>query len=514
MVTVPDDAVSGDTRMRIRLNSNGLDRADDDVEGFVYDIPFAVVGGERKVLVDVNSADRGTATLSGNAETYAVGTQLTATATPKGNATFDSWREGGVVVSREATYTFAVANRHMTLKAYFTPNPEEPEAPETVAAQWDITFTRTSTTEATATVTSNGTPVEGVTATIAIAGGNYQNVGQTASNMDILCITQNTADATEANPNAYTLTITNNSGKSYTFDYAAVAGVALNSNGGYQPSGTPRERIFKVTLGEDLLATEQLSICDNDHCSGKETFHAFGHPITVAAGQSYTIAVAIYNFAASGSQEDQEKVKGCFYGLKRIALGGTSVTIGAKGYTTLYTPIAMTVPEEANFYKGAFDAEESMLTLTPIEAGTAIPHETAVLIKGEPGSEIAYEVAARNTAAVAGNDLTGTHAAVATSTVNSGANEAYTLQSHAEYGIVFKRYTGANLAGGKAYLMLPKSLAAENKAVRVRFVDTTDIEPSEIRNQHSEIIYDLMGRRVEAITKGGIYIVNGKKVIK
>lgn len=121
-VTVPEDAASGDTRMRIRLNSNGLDRADDDVEGFVYDFPFAVVGGERKVLVTVNGANRGKATLSANAATYAVGTQLTATATPKGDATFDSWREGGVVVSREAVYTFTVENRNMTLKAYFTPN--------------------------------------------------------------------------------------------------------------------------------------------------------------------------------------------------------------------------------------------------------------------------------------------------------------------------------------------------------------------------------------------------------
>ena len=121
-VTVPEDAVSGDTRMRIRINSNGLDRADDDVEGFVYDIPFAVVNGERKVLVEVNGTNRGTATLSANAESYAVGTQLTATATPKGNATFESWREGGVVVSRDAVYAFTVENRNMTLKAYFTPN--------------------------------------------------------------------------------------------------------------------------------------------------------------------------------------------------------------------------------------------------------------------------------------------------------------------------------------------------------------------------------------------------------
>ena len=125
-VTVPEDAVSGDTRMRIRLNSNGLDYADDDVEGFVYDFPRAVVDAttQRKVFVAVNDEDRGTASLSATGNSHVVGTQLTATATPMGNATFEGWLEGGVLVSREAEYTFAVENRNMTLKAYFTPNTE------------------------------------------------------------------------------------------------------------------------------------------------------------------------------------------------------------------------------------------------------------------------------------------------------------------------------------------------------------------------------------------------------
>lgn len=123
-VTVPEDAISGDTRMRIRINSNGLDYAEDDVEGFVYDFHLAVVdqSTQHKVTVAVNGANRGTATLSSTAVAYAVGTQLTATAAPKGNAEFHSWREGGVVVSREAAYTFTVENRNMDLKAYFTEN--------------------------------------------------------------------------------------------------------------------------------------------------------------------------------------------------------------------------------------------------------------------------------------------------------------------------------------------------------------------------------------------------------
>ena len=497
-VTVPEDAVSGDTRMRIRLNSNGLDRADDDVEGFVYDIPFAVVDGERKVFVDVNDSHSGTATLSSSAETYAVGTQLTATATPKGNATFDSWREGGVVVSREAEYTFAVANRHMTLKAYFTPNTE-------VEATWDITFTRTSTTEATAAVASKGAAVEGISATIAIAGGDYQNANQTANNKGILCINRNTTAATEADPNAYTLTITNNSNTDYTFDYVAVAGVALNSDGAFQGLNTGRSRNFKMTLGGTALAAETLSINDNSHCNGKETFHAFGHPITVPAGQSYEINVAIYT---DGGQ-------GCFYGLTRIILGNTTVAIGSTGYATLYTPIAVAIPEGVSVYKGAVDGD--WLTLTAIAAGTAIPHETAVIIKGEPNSEIAFATAARNSSSVSNNDLQGTLFEKPVSSVTDGT--VYTLQSDDEGGVVFRQYANEDntveeliLGAYKAYLVLAPNSAS---AISLRFGegnDTTDIAPSTLSPQPSTEIYDLMGRRVFNPTKG-VYIVKGKKIV-
>ena len=43
--------------------------------------------------------------------------------------------------------------------------------------------------------------------------------------------------------------------------------------------------------------------------------------------------------------------------------------------------------------------------------------------------------------------------------------------------------------------------------------ETTDIENAEFTNQNSDVIYDLMGRRVLEPQKGGVYIVNGKKVV-
>ena len=41
----------------------------------------------------------------------------------------------------------------------------------------------------------------------------------------------------------------------------------------------------------------------------------------------------------------------------------------------------------------------------------------------------------------------------------------------------------------------------------------TDIEPSTLNSQPSIEIYDLMGRKVSAMEKGKMYIVNGVKVM-
>ena len=122
-VTVPDLATETQTRMRLRVNSNGLDLAEDEVYGFIYDFHIKVVTTQenRTATVATNASDRGTAALSEVADSYAYGTTLTAKAIPAGNAQFVCWREEGVVVSTDAEYTFTV-DRNVKLVAYFTPN--------------------------------------------------------------------------------------------------------------------------------------------------------------------------------------------------------------------------------------------------------------------------------------------------------------------------------------------------------------------------------------------------------
>ena len=55
---------------------------------------------------------------------------------------------------------------------------------------------------------------------------------------------------------------------------------------------------------------------------------------------------------------------------------------------------------------------------------------------------------------------------------------------------------------------------ANAKSFSMRILSgTTVVEEIELDLQQEEGVFDLMGRRVETMTKGGIYIVNGKKIV-
>lgn len=121
--TVPANANKGQSRLRIRVNENDLNLAEDDVEGVVYDFAITVSNAmtNRTVTTNVNAKGRGTAILSQKADEYAKGTKLTATATPAGSNTFVCWKEGNIIVSTDASYTFTV-DHNIALTAYFTPD--------------------------------------------------------------------------------------------------------------------------------------------------------------------------------------------------------------------------------------------------------------------------------------------------------------------------------------------------------------------------------------------------------
>lgn len=184
------------------------------------------------------------------------------------------------------------------------------------------------------------------------------------------------------------------------------------------------------------------------------------------------------------------------------------VNITDAKYATFYAPVAVTVPTGVTAHTITIQGDWAVLS---DEALTVIPAYTGVVLYSETPDTYTFNVT-EQVAPIENNVLTGTVAA----TYVTG--NAYVLGiKNGEVG--FYTATTASQEVGtflnnhhKAYL--PKSPDAQNSAgFRFSFGGTTDIEEVETESENVKAIYDLTGRKLSEITKPGIYIVNGNKVL-
>lgn len=181
------------------------------------------------------------------------------------------------------------------------------------------------------------------------------------------------------------------------------------------------------------------------------------------------------------------------------------VTIGTAGASTLYAPVALSLPttlSEGQELK-VYTAEQKGEYLTLTEVTGVIPAETGVILMGTAGT---YNFTISNDASAPVGQLKGTVATKA----NPNNGSIYTLQKPVD-AFVMKKYNGDYLNGFKAYYEMP---AGSNvQTLRLSFGDPTGIETVVNGNENGKLeIYDMSGRRVEKMTKG-LYIVNGQKVL-
>ena len=177
------------------------------------------------------------------------------------------------------------------------------------------------------------------------------------------------------------------------------------------------------------------------------------------------------------------------------------VKITNAGASTLYAPVALSLPEEQGLTVYTAEQNGECLTLTEVES--VIPANTGVILMGTAGT---YNFTISDDASDPVGQLTGTVATMA----NPNNDRIYTLQKPGN-DFVMKKYNGPNLNGFKAYFVMPDN--SNVQALRLSFGETTGIETVVNGNENGKLeIYDMSGRRVEKMTKG-LYIVNGQKVL-
>ena len=154
-------------------------------------------------------------------------------------------------------------------------------------------------------------------------------------------------------------------------------------------------------------------------------------------------------------------------------------------------------------------------------SGVYVPANTGVLIKSADADATCYVVANKTVAALQKSQNMLKPALVGGGVFSPAADYTYYKLAYNDFssrtGLGF--YYGADAGGAfyvkaeTAYLAVPTAITEGAKAF-VLDGETTAINGISTRNNHAEAVYNLNGQRVVSMAKPGLYIVNGKKVVR
>ena len=170
---------------------------------------------------------------------------------------------------------------------------------------------------------------------------------------------------------------------------------------------------------------------------------------------------------------------------------------------TFSAPFATIIPEGVTAYY--VSNADDKATMTEVE-GEALPANTGVILAANKADKVVMIPAStETTATITNNSLA--NSAGATKELTLG--NAYVLGNGSE-GIAFYPAKTGTLPMNKAYLTASNEL----NAIALDFGNVTAINAITTNNDINKTpIYDITGRRVAKINKGGLYIKNGKKFI-
>lgn len=196
-------------------------------------------------------------------------------------------------------------------------------------------------------------------------------------------------------------------------------------------------------------------------------------------------------------------------------------------YSTAYYPFAYTVENtvEEGDAEGVLHQAAYALTLSEdstkasLAALEVVPAKTAVVLRNTAADETArgtvtLHILPTTTEKVV-TAITGTLQPQKATKVQTSAKKVFVLNTNTDNEAIGLYPLAADvdsLSGNRAYLVLPAAFAGVTYIPFSSITPTVGIEKV-VATEGDTRIYDLQGRRVLTPTKGGIYIVGGKKLI-
>ena len=209
-----------------------------------------------------------------------------------------------------------------------------------------------------------------------------------------------------------------------------------------------------------------------------------------------------------------EEVSG--YTLNKVNLTATSTAkdkllkgiADQQTISTFSAPYATVIPEGVTAYYASQEYDGNMLYLKAIEEGLALPANEGVILVGNVDVKASdFVPATTETVAVIDNKFSNS----ASSSVLMENND-YILANGSQGIGIYKAQAGTRLKQGKAFLRMGSTSNAPSFIMNFGG-NATGVEITLTDGATGEqVVYDLYGRRVTEVTKGRLYIVNGKKV--
>lgn len=266
--------------------------------------------------------------------------------------------------------------------------------------------------------------------------------------------------ALSENDNIYVLDVT---------DATALSGVSVNV------TKNPNMLIYAKTAGQ---VNNDKNVVVGTTCGNLVLTD--GHPFK--AHKAFTASSASYTGGAVASGVDPE---------------GISVSFG-----TLMLPFTAT----GNAYTLTASPMSEYSVATPVT--TIEANKPYIVTSAETYEANDVEIAATTAATYTNGDLTGVY------TATPAPENSYVLQKHGDV-VAFYMNAGANPTVNPFHAYIAASEAGAN-TMRVVFedADETGIETLQTAGSSTKNgVYDLTGRKMHGLTKSGLYIVNGKKVV-